>query len=408
MKMTTAIRIATAMLSLFFVAPAFSQSFEEFKKEQSKMADRDGAIAERQEFEHFKRDLQAEFAAYKRIVAEEYASFRKKLLTKWDDAEVSSKKRWVEYASDYNDRMIVDFEQGYIQLDLIVSGADEAHIEKAIEKKLADLVVETQKTAYARDELSQNIEKRITEASVSVKTVPIEEKPVLTRVLTGTAQPTQTQVAEAVTDLKQQATVTEKKSIVTGRKVVSVKIPMPSDSIRKKAEEYGPGVRSFAEQRGLDAALVFAVIQTESAFNPMARSHVPAYGLMQIVPQSAGKDAADLLFNEPRLLAPSYLYSGRNNIEIGAAYLYILWNRYLKKINSPESRLYCAIAAYNTGAGNVARAFVGSTHIGKAAVVINRMTPEQVYRHLKEHLPYTETRDYLERVTERMQMYEAL
>jgi membrane-bound lytic murein transglycosylase C len=69
--------------------------------------------------------------------------------------------------------------------------------------------------------------------------------------------------------------------------------------------------------------------------------------------------------------------------------------------------LYCVIAAYNTGAGNVARAFNKdrSTSIGKASKVINQMTPQQVYDHLVVNLPYDETKNYLKKVNSRIALY---
>jgi membrane-bound lytic murein transglycosylase C len=138
----------------------------------------------------------------------------------------------------------------------------------------------------------------------------------------------------------------------------------------------------------------------------MARSHVPAYGLMQIVPHSAGRDASELLFGREVLLSPSYLYGEGNNINVGTAYLYLLYNRYLAEIRDPVSRMYCSIAAYNTGPGNVARAFADTTKVSNAAGIINRMTPQQVYTHLVSRLPYQETRDYLQKVTTCMAMYQ--
>jgi len=67
----------------------------------------------------------------------------------------------------------------------------------------------------------------------------------------------------------------------------------------------------------------------------MAKSSVPAYGLMQIVPQSAGLDATEFVYGKPVLLSPSYLYNDKNNVNIGTAYLHILNYRYLKKIKNP-------------------------------------------------------------------------
>jgi len=105
---------------------------------------------------------------------------------------------------------------------------------------------------------------------------------------------------------------------------------------------------------------------------------------------------------------PSYLYNPNNNVEIGSAYFHILYYSYLKDIKNPTSRLYCSIAAYNTGAGNVAKAFVGNYNISAAANVINRMSPDDVYRTLKRNLPYDETKRYLDKVLDKIEIYKPL
>jgi membrane-bound lytic murein transglycosylase C len=172
-----------------------------------------------------------------------------------------------------------------------------------------------------------------------------------------------------------------------------------------RAQPYLDPVERHGGARRLERSLVFSIIETESAFNPLARSPVPAFGLMQIVPRSAGQDASAVKFGKPRILAPSYLYNAENNIEMGTIYLDILFTRYLKGIRNERSRLYCVIAAYNTGAGNVFRAFTGKTRSKAAYQRINSMTPEQVYRHLIWNLPYKETRHYLAKVVDRMDRY---
>ena len=60
------------------------------------------------------------------------------------------------------------------------------------------------------------------------------------------------------------------------------------------------------------------------------------------------------------------------------------------------SREYCVISAYNTGAGNVLRAF--SADRVAAVNRINSMQPPAVFEQLRRHLPYTETRRYLVKV----------
>ena len=146
-------------------------------------------------------------------------------------------------------------------------------------------------------------------------------------------------------------------------------------------------------------------MHTESSFNPKATSYVPAYGLMQIVPHTAGVDSYKYLYRVKKIPSSRYLYNSKNNIRLGSAYLHLLYYSYLRHIKNPQSRLYCAIAAYNTGAGNVAWAFTHTYNPKKAAQVINRLTPEQVYNRLLRDLKYDEPKHYLKRVTKRMQIY---
>ncbi|MEC8227853.1 MAG: transglycosylase SLT domain-containing protein, partial [Pseudomonadota bacterium] len=99
----------------------------------------------------------------------------------------------------------------------------------------------------------------------------------------------------------------------------------------------------------------------------------------------------------------------QQNVEAGSAYLHILNSRYLRKIDDPMSRLYCAIAAYNTGVGNVAKAFNNGQSGGMSDAVvakINAMSPDAVYDFLKVNLPYEETRRYLVKVKSRMEKYQ--
>lgn len=180
---------------------------------------------------------------------------------------------------------------------------------------------------------------------------------------------------------------------------------MPSDAMVKKSKEYESEVTKQGKIREIPKSLIFAIMHSESSFNPKARSHIPAFGLMQIVPSSAGRDVYNFLYKEEKLVSDTYLYNSTNNITMGTAYLHMLYYKYLSRITNDESRLYCAIAAYNTGAGNVARTFSKTTNMANAAPIINSMTPKQVYNKLLKDLPYDETKNYLQKVTARMHSY---
>ena len=185
---------------------------------------------------------------------------------------------------------------------------------------------------------------------------------------------------------------------VDGKRKITVTIPLQQDFLITRAEKFSDAVQAQASRQDLTASLIFAIMETESHFNPRARSHIPAFGLMQLVPTSGGVDAYNYLYGRKTILPPAYFFESDQNIELGVGYLKLLNERYLKSIKNPLSRLYCTVAGYNTGAGNVARAFNGTTDINKAAKIINKMTPAKVYEQLLENLPYPETKNYLKKV----------
>jgi membrane-bound lytic murein transglycosylase MltF len=175
--------------------------------------------------------------------------------------------------------------------------------------------------------------------------------------------------------------------------------------IEVRARKYHPMVQSYAEKHNLEPALIMAIIHTESMFNPRARSRAPAYGLMQLVPYSGARDAYLKIYGRKRQLTSQYLYDPKNNIELGVAYLNILRNNYMKLIENPISRTYCAVAAYNAGAANVGSAFVPKKSMKMAIPVIKTMEPQEVYARLVDKLPFKENRNYIQKVLSRSDLY---
>ena len=166
---------------------------------------------------------------------------------------------------------------------------------------------------------------------------------------------------------------------------------------QKQAEKYRAVVLRYAEQYKMSPSLVFAIIRTESNFNPYAVSSAPAYGLMQLVPTSGGREAYRRAKGEDVAPTRDYLFDPQNNVELGTAYLNVLMFNQLDEVANEVSREYCVIAAYNTGPGNVLRTF--SKNRTTAVQQINGLQPAVLYDKLRSNLPYQETRNYLEKVT---------
>jgi hypothetical protein len=103
-----------------------------------------------------------------------------------------------------------------------------------------------------------------------------------------------------------------------------------------RSTRWDSAIEEHAAAHRVRPELVRAVIQVESAFNPRARSHKGAMGLMQLMPDTA----ADL--------GVTNAYDPEQNIRGGVAYL----RQLLDKFGGNEE---LALAAYNAGPGAVAK-----------------------------------------------------
>ena len=139
-------------------------------------------------------------------------------------------------------------------------------------------------------------------------------------------------------------------------------------------------IRQQAADKGVDADLIAAVIYEESRFRDQT-SHAGARGLMQITPETAAfiaRDSGGTRFTQKDLATPQI------NISYGAYYLRYLLRRY-------DGDTALAVAAYNAGETNVNR------WVAEAGGE-DDFEPD-------EHIPFAETRAYVENVQERKKEY---
>ena len=188
----------------------------------------------------------------------------------------------------------------------------------------------------------------------------------------------------------------QSKSIKRG-KAYYVELTMVSDHLEQREYQYAGLIREAAKRYDIPEDLIYSIIKTESSFNPYAVSHAGAYGLMQVIPRTAGADVFNLVKNKQGIPSKEYLFDPANNIDTGAAYFYILKNRYLRDVKHPTSMHFSMISAYNGGTGGVLSAFDSSDR-KRAMVKLNNASPKQVYDTLTTKHPKEEARRYLQKV----------
>ncbi|MCL1915163.1 MAG: transglycosylase SLT domain-containing protein [Desulfovibrionaceae bacterium] len=166
---------------------------------------------------------------------------------------------------------------------------------------------------------------------------------------------------------------------------------------RRTPAKYSTHVEGFARRYALPPNLIYAIMEVESNFNPMAISRNQAMGLMQVVPHTAGEDVHAYLYGRNRkALEIEELFSPEKNIQYGIVYLHLLNRRHFREVKNPASREMCVIAAYNCGPSNLLRLF--HPERGEALAQINRLSSDELYRRLTLELPSRENREYLPKV----------
>ncbi len=346
----------------------------------------------------------SKFSTYKAEQKEAFNSYIKELEKYWKKPILTSKKVLVSYSKDKKSRTFIDFEHNELKIQTLAKNKREA--EAKLKLALAKAVTFDTKDFYKNDDLEQKLIR--IEHSKKIVSATMDTVPVLAPVIFK-KKPTQKSLYRYVQKRVQPKHIQVQNSPKAAHeKIYTLSVQLPNDTTIKRSRIYYSEVKQAAKKQNIPLSLIFAIMHSESSFNPMARSYVPAYGLMQIVPHTAGIDAYYYLYKRKRLVGSSYLYNAQNNIAMGSAYLHILYYSYLKDIKNPTSRLYCTIAAYNTGAGNVARAFVSTTNRHRAAQRINLLTPDEVYARLLQNLPYSEPKRYLIKVRKRMKIYKKI
>lgn len=351
----------------------------------------------REDWSRLSAQMEEQYRDMARKMAEQSASFKRSVEQQWTEFRDSTPKEWVDYGAKGDSRSKVDFEKGKIEVEVLVPVQEVAPSKKKItsvndldKKEQAKLraLAEEKIRAQTRKMLETKEEHKSPVLKDQVKT---KEGAVVTE--KNTDRFVREQLAPAM--------VVEDKPVVAQdgklRLKVKVKIDMVPDHLKIRAARYTEQINLYAKRYGLDPALIYAVIHTESEFNPKAKSPSGALGLMQLVPRTAGNEAYKYLYKKDALVTPEYLFDPDNNIMLGSTYLHMLMTRHYGKVKNPDNRRSLSVAAYNCGPGCVRKSVTSRGDM-------DALSNAEVVGLIRQFAP-RETQLYVPRVEGRMEIY---
>ena len=410
-----------------------------------------------QQFNQKNNEIDSLYNAYNDAINDAFNGITKKIEVKWpSNVKLPTKSTWVGYSKNLQTRSIVDYQAGELVIETLVTDNDLDKAKIELEAMAEKLTAPTTKSIENLDIVAQEVNKNLTKKGIKPAIKALKNNNVLKELL-----PKKELLMAATVNINEISLPPT--NAVPSVAIIPAIVPVPAiitipttPTIEAKDKSINPDtlttssettienieptvkldlvktaegsllkmtvkfvnnyqkvllannfddVKKFSKKYDVDISVILAIIETESSYNPRAISRVPAFGLMQLVPKTAGIDAHNYVHGQKKILSPDYLFDETNNLQLGTAYFKLLKSRYLRKIDDPQSRFYCAVSSYNTGVGNLAKTFTGKKNLSKAAKVINTMTSEEVYRYLLENLPAEETRNYLKKIVKRRAKY---
>ncbi len=413
---------------------------------------------QQEELQKLSERMEAQYQQLQERMDAQRESFHQRVAQQWTDVTESSQKMWVDYGKHTDTRSTVDFENGEVEVEVLVP-VEQISPGKKVDPAQLDQAQQERLRALAEEKLKEQTQRMLAQRPGPEQSKPAppppepmqpgpvrppppeakKQDPVPTApevkkhqpdpkpappLAPKQAEPTPPPAKKVVPVLEGQLrdsqgrTVTEKdadrfakelsaKATVDPKPVVGadgkarikvkVKVPMVEGHLKVRAERYSDPVNQAAARLGLDPALVFSVIHTESAFNPLAQSSAGAYGLMQLLPKQGAHEAYRWLHKKEKVITPEDLYDPATNIALGAAYLAILSGTNFAQAKIPETKQVLSIAAYNCGPTRLKKSVVN----GHPLVT---MKPDEAAQLVAAKAP-DETKKYLVRVRERMGLY---
>lgn len=225
-----------------------------------RLDDKFDELSEQQD-QNFQDYINRQDAKYKAWVA--------RIEAKWNSFEDSDKKTWVDYSDDLDGKNRVDYDNGTLSIQ-VIQPADDPDAQKK-----------------ARLQALNQFQKLFT-PNPATGQVPLKNQIAFDD---NGGQPVSSQNAGSFFNQKLGGQFKPVGTFMSNDGIRRIKyrvdVPFVQNHVVRRAQEFLPLVVKNCERFRLNPRLVLALIYTESAFNPMAKSYADAYGLMQLIPRYA-------------------------------------------------------------------------------------------------------------------------
>lgn len=339
-----------------------------------------------EDFNSFTKGANLQYQRFTERERTRFDRFEARIRSLWGSAILSTRYSWVRYSENLTQRSSVDFRTGVVNVSVL----------------LPQPLDSTSTRAYT-DSLASAVKELLQDPGTSASGPPLLQDQVIDSHLRPLIPATLDSFAAEVARPPHVTVETARTPAGQQRTVFTTSFHLSPEHIQVRAKRVLPYVERYAHQYNIDPSLVLAIIHTESCFNPMATSSVPAYGLMQLVPATGGFDAYQHVHHRRHVPTPLELYDPESNIQLGCGYLNLIMFQYLGGITKVTNLLPCAILAYTGGVGNLTEcAGAGDCH--EAGRILNAWGVERVHGELPICMG-RHCRRYLDDVLGRMAQY---
>ena len=160
---STKMKRSIIFITLLFTIHTNADEFSDFKKKQET------------NYKEYKQTIDNEFKDYQKAYNEAFNEFSTELAKKWPTkngkADISTKKKFIQYTEDLNSKKVIDYEKQNITLEVIAKSHPEA--KKKIEKMFNALLTEDVKSAHKKDLLENTLHKKLGNPNVLADTIKL-------------------------------------------------------------------------------------------------------------------------------------------------------------------------------------------------------------------------------------------